>query len=90
MFNLRSSTWPKSQLRADWAVYRALADLLIDARLEAGLNQTELGARLGVTQKFISVIETGARRVDLLEFLAIEYALGLPRFSLVKRLDEHL
>lgn len=70
--------------------YRALADVLIEARLEAGLNQTELGARLGVTQKFISVIETGGRRVDLLEFLAIERASKLPRLSLVKRLDDSL
>lgn len=68
--------------------YRALADVLIAARLEAGINQTELGARLGVTQKFISVIETGARRVDLLEFLAIERALELPRLSLVTRILE--
>lgn len=58
------------------AAYRVLVDALVRARKEAGLSQTELGLRLGKGQKYISVIETGVRRVDLIEFHAIALALG--------------
>ena len=65
--------------------YLALAKIIEDARRDAGLTQTELGARMGVGQKFISMIEIGGRRVDALELLAFERALGLEKFALLKR-----
>lgn len=55
--------------------YRVLVNSLIEARKTAGINQTELGRRLGKGQKYVSVIETGVRRVDLIEFVAIAKAL---------------
>ena len=64
--------------------YMALAKIIEDARRNAGLTQTELGARMGVGQKFVSMIETGARRVDALELLAFERALDLESFALSK------
>lgn len=66
--------------------YLALAKIIEDARRHAGLSQTELGARMGVGQKFISIVETGARRVDALELLVFERALGLEKFALLKRI----
>jgi HTH-type transcriptional regulator/antitoxin HipB len=69
----------------DEAEYKRLASLLAEVRDEVGLTQTELGARLGKRQKFVSVIETGVRRIDFLELLAFERALGLPQLSLVRR-----
>lgn len=66
--------------------YLALAKIIEDARRDAGLTQTELGARMGVGQKFISTIEIGGRRVDALELLAFERALGLEKFALLKRI----
>lgn len=56
--------------------YRAHVNVLVQARKEAGVSQTELGRRLGKGQKYVSVIETGVRRVDLIEFYAIATALG--------------
>ena len=56
--------------------YKVLVNALVEARKEAGLTQTELGRRLGKGQKYVSVIETGVRRVDLIEFHAIGQALG--------------
>lgn len=66
--------------------YLALAKIIEDARRDAGLTQTELGTRMGIGQKLVSIIETGARRVDALELLAFERALGLERLTLLKRL----
>lgn len=65
--------------------YAILAETLAAARKQAGLSQNALGKRLGVGQKIISVIELGARRVDFLELLAFERALGLKPLDLARR-----
>lgn len=56
--------------------YRMLVDALKDARLKAGLTQADLGAALGVAQTFVSKVERGERRVDVVEFVDICRALG--------------
>lgn len=45
MFNLRSSTWPKSQLRADWAYLENRIKLFL-ALPAAALEAKALGAKL--------------------------------------------
>ena len=45
--------------------YAAFLRALQDARLESGLTQVELAARLGETQSFVSKCERGTRRVDI-------------------------
>lgn len=56
--------------------YRVLVQCLVDARRIAGLSQTELGRRMGKGQKFVSVVETGVRRIDLVEFVEWSNSLG--------------
>ena len=56
--------------------YKVLLDVLVKARKDAGVTQSELGRRLGKGQKYVSVIETGVRRVDLIEFTALAKAIG--------------
>ena len=56
--------------------HEALRLSLIEERRQAGLTQTELAGRLKKPQPFISAIERGIRRVDLVEFCAIMHALG--------------
>jgi len=53
-----------------------LVELLVAARRKAGLTQTDLAERIGKDQKFISLIERGQRRVDVLEFYVLAKALG--------------
>ena len=55
--------------------YKLLLEVLVEARTRAGLTQTELAARLGRPQPFISFVERGERRVDVIEFYAIMKAL---------------
>lgn len=56
--------------------HKHLVRVLSDARQEAGLSQTELADRLGWKQNWISNIEQGQRRVDVIEFIALARALG--------------
>lgn len=56
--------------------YAALLATLVSARKAAGMTQAELSARLGRPQPFISYVERGERRVDVVEFYAIALALG--------------
>lgn len=51
--------------------YQLFLALLREARLRAGITQQTLGHRLGNTQTFISKLERGERRVDLVEFVEI-------------------
>jgi transcriptional regulator with XRE-family HTH domain len=48
---------------------------LIAAGKAAGLRQQDLAERLGKPQSFISRIEGGQRRIDVLEFYAIARAM---------------
>lgn len=55
---------------------RRLRELLTAARLEAGLTQRDLAARLGRLQSFIPKYELGDRRVDVVELIEISEAIG--------------
>jgi len=46
-------------------------------RRRLGISQKDLSLRLGKPQSFISKIETGERRVDLIETLSICEVLGV-------------
>lgn len=49
--------------------YRALLALLRDLREGAGITQSEMAETLGNTQTFISKVERGERRIDVVEFV---------------------
>jgi transcriptional regulator with XRE-family HTH domain len=56
--------------------YASLIGVLARARRRAGIGQVELAERLKKSQSFVSRVETGERRVDVIEFCAIAHALG--------------
>jgi transcriptional regulator with XRE-family HTH domain len=49
----------------------------VEARVAAGVTQIELAERLGRPQSFISKVEGGDRRLDVIEFLQIITALNV-------------
>ena len=57
------------------SAHTGLVELLIAARKGLRLTQAQLGARVGRSQSFISLIERGQRRVDVVEFVALARAL---------------
>ena len=47
--------------------HNAIVERLKKARFEAGLGQIEVAKKLGKTQSYISKIESGQRRFDVLQ-----------------------
>jgi transcriptional regulator with XRE-family HTH domain len=56
--------------------YRIVGECLTAARRRANLTQVEAAKRLGRTQTFVSEVERGLRRVDVLEMILIARALN--------------
>jgi transcriptional regulator with XRE-family HTH domain len=63
-----------------------LVKMVREARVKAGLTQIEAAKKLGCRQTFISKIECGERRIDVVEFVVMMRAYGVEPSSTVKRL----
>ena len=68
--------------------HRALIDLLVSTRNQAGLTQRDLAARLKRPHSFIGRIEAGERRVDVVEFIEIARVLEVDPAHLFAKLVE--
>lgn len=55
--------------------YALMIESLISARERAGVTQAQLGERLNKPQPWVSKVERGVRRIDVVEFYAIARAL---------------
>lgn len=71
------------------ARHRALVDLLIAKREAAGMTQAELAQELGEYQSFVARMESGQRRVDVVEFLKLADVLKFDPAKAVSRLSKH-
>ena len=58
--------------------HEALREALIAARKDAGLTQAGLAARLMCHQSFVARVESGQRRIDVVELIVISRAIGSP------------
>jgi transcriptional regulator with XRE-family HTH domain len=63
--------------------YIELIGRLRAARRREDVTQRQLALRLGKSQSYVSKVETGERRVDLVELLVICEALGIPLAAVV-------
>ena len=70
--------------------YVALRSLLRAIRKEAGVSQTELATRLGVPQSFVSKVESGERRIDIVELRRICAALECPLGHVIALFERNL
>ena len=55
--------------------HQILVEQLTAARKQSGMKQEELAALVGKDQSYISNIERGQRRVDVIEFIALVRAM---------------
>ena len=56
--------------------HEALREALIAARKAAGMTQAELAGRLKCHQSFVARIESGERRIDVIELIVLARAIG--------------
>lgn len=63
---------------------------LIAARKRSGLSQQALAGRLGWSQQAVSYVETGVRRLDIVEFWAWAHALGREPVDLYREITRGL
>lgn len=59
------------------AGFRALVDALVQARIDSGLTQRELAKLLGCQAATVANIESGQRRIDVIELIALSNALNV-------------
>src|SRR4051794_17190250 len=70
--------------------YKVLLRLLRETREAADVTQVELARRLKQTQSFVSKIELGDRRLDLVQLRTILAALGTSLGEFVTRFEKAL
>lgn len=61
----------------------ALCQALVDARIRAGLGQEDLAVKLKRHQSLVARIETGQRRVDVVELVVLARAIGFDPIELL-------
>ncbi|MGI0524095.1 helix-turn-helix domain-containing protein [Rhizobium giardinii] len=66
--------------------HKALIALLIEKREAVGLTQTDLASMLGEYQSFVARLESGQRRVDVVEFLKLASVLKFDPHVLLDQL----
>ena len=62
--------------RSNQALHQRFQKQLFELRRKSGITQAELARRLARPQSFISKVELGERRLDVVEFIEFIEALG--------------
>lgn len=70
--------------------YAVVLRLLKEAREEAHLTQVDLAKKLRQSQSFVSKIECGDRRIDIIQLRTICKILGINLAQFVERLEREL
>lgn len=60
---------------------------LREARLRAGLRQLDVALKLGKPQSYVAKVESGERRIDLIEALDLCQVVSLDPKVLIKKLS---
>lgn len=68
---------------------KALTELIVRAREAAGLTQMDVARRLGQYQSFVARLESGQRRVDVIEFIEISEILGFDPAVAIKDIKDN-
>jgi transcriptional regulator with XRE-family HTH domain len=68
--------------------HHQLIKILVAERKKAGIRQVDLAEQLGVSQTWIVRMESGGRRLDVIEFMALAEAIGFSPVRIIKTLAE--
>jgi transcriptional regulator with XRE-family HTH domain len=65
---------------------KKLAATLVKLRREAGMRQIDLAEKLGVYQSWVTHMESGQRRIDVIELIELGRILGFDPADVVRKL----
>lgn len=77
----------KAKLSVELAV---LGELLVEVRERAGLKQADVAARLDLPPSYLSKIENGTRRLDVIELMRMAAAMNADPAAIVRELRKRL
>jgi len=66
--------------------YQRVINALKKARKENGITQAQLAEALGKPQSFIAKVESGERRLDVVEFVRLARLVGMEAEAIVRAL----
>jgi transcriptional regulator with XRE-family HTH domain len=66
--------------------YEWFCEVLVDTRRKKGLTQIQVAAALGTPQSYVSKYESGERRLDVVEFIAVSAALNEDPLELLRQI----
>jgi transcriptional regulator with XRE-family HTH domain len=69
---------------------RLLGEVLVRTRERAGLKQSDVAARLQLPASYLSKVENGTRRLDVIELIQIAEAMEVDPVSIVRELQREL
>jgi len=69
---------------------RILGEVLVRARERAKLKQSDVAARLGLPPSYLSKVESGTRRLDVVELIRIAEAIGVDAGEIVTEVRDAL
>jgi transcriptional regulator with XRE-family HTH domain len=69
---------------------RILGNLLARSRERAGLKQFDVAARLSLPPSYLSKVENGTRRLDVIEFVQIANAMNVDPAEIMRELETAL
>ena len=83
-----TASWERSAVRSiHTTAHKRLVARLREARLKAGLTQVQVAKRLRKPQSFVSSLESGQRRIDVVELLDFARLYGVTLAWLLEGLD---
>jgi transcriptional regulator with XRE-family HTH domain len=68
--------------------YKALVDVLVSRRKAVGMTQSDLAARLGKSQSFVARLESGQRRITVVEFMTLAKILRFDPYRVISTLEK--
>ena len=66
---------------------KKLAAMLVERRKAAGLRQVDLAEKMGVYQSWVTHMESGQRRIDVVELIELGKILGFDPVDVVRKLS---
>jgi transcriptional regulator with XRE-family HTH domain len=77
----------KSIFSQEYDIFRRC---MIAARKEAKLTQVNLAKSLNKPQSFVAKYENGERRLDVIEFMFVSYAIGVDPCDILKKIEQQV